>query len=163
MADHPSREQTADALVINGRLYEPPDDLVKPLAYVLRDDLGLTGTKVGCAEGRCGACTVLVDGRAVFSCLYPAGLALGQKVTTVEGLAGEGALTPLQEQILDRGGVQCGICTPGILMTLTALLTDNPHPDERNVRAALEGNICRCTGYQAIVEAALAVAESTNA
>lgn len=133
-------------------------DGMRPLAVVLRDDLGLPGTKVGCFEGRCGACTVIVDGRSVVSCLFPLALAHGCDVRTVEGLAAEdGTLNPLQEAILAGGGVQCGISTPGVLMTLTAFLEANSSPSEDEVRAALAGNVCRCTGYQNIVDAVLSL------
>jgi aerobic carbon-monoxide dehydrogenase small subunit len=145
-------------LQINGRQYEVDVPSLKPLARVLREDLGLMGTKIGCYEGRCGSCNVLVDGLVVASCLFPLGLAEGAAIRTVEGLGGEGALAPLQEAILSHGGVQCGICTPGILMTLTALLERSPSPAEQEVREALVGNLCRCTGYHKIVGAVLAVA-----
>jgi carbon-monoxide dehydrogenase small subunit len=146
------------AFAVNGEAVALDGDGMRPLARVLREDLGLTGTKVGCFEGRCGACTVIVDGRTVVSCLYPLALADGAEVRTVEGLAGsDGALNPLQEAILDCGGVQCGISTPGVLMTLTALLEENPRPSEPEVRAALSGNVCRCTGYQKIVDAVLSL------
>jgi aerobic-type carbon monoxide dehydrogenase small subunit (CoxS/CutS family) len=145
-------------LEINGEAVTVEADGLRALARVLREDLGLTGTKVGCFEGRCGACTVIVDDRPVVSCLYPVALAAGGRVRTVEGLAAEdGTLNPLQEAILDAGGVQCGISTPGVLMTLTALLERNPRPSEDEVRAALAGNVCRCTGYQKIVDAVLAL------
>jgi carbon-monoxide dehydrogenase small subunit len=145
-------------LTINGEAVSIDGDGLRPLADVLREDLGQTGTKTGCYEGRCGACTVIVDGRSVVSCLYPLALAQGTHVRTVEGLAApDGTLNPLQEAILDAGGVQCGISTPGVLMTLTALLERNPNPTEAEVREALAGNICRCTGYQKIVEAVLAL------
>jgi carbon-monoxide dehydrogenase small subunit len=143
---------------LNGETVAIDGDGLRPLARVLREDLGLTGTKVGCFEGRCGACTVIVDGRSVVSCLYPLALTAGAEVRTVEGLAGDdGTLNPLQEAILDAGGVQCGISTPGVLMTLTTLLEANPAPTEEQVRAALAGNICRCTGYQKIVDAVLSL------
>jgi carbon-monoxide dehydrogenase small subunit len=145
-------------LTVNGRLYEVDVPPFYPLAVVLREALGLIGTKVGCFEGRCGACMVMVDGRTVVSCIYPVGLAEGTNVRTVEGLAGEnGSLSPLQEALLEAGGVQCGICTPGILMTLTGLLETNPAPSEGEIRDALAGNICRCTGYHKIVQAVLAL------
>jgi carbon-monoxide dehydrogenase small subunit len=143
---------------VNGERVAVEADGLSPLAVVLREDLGLTGTKVGCFEGRCGACTVIVDGRSVVSCLYPAALADGADIRTVEGLAApDGTLNPLQEAILDSGGVQCGMSTPGVLMTLTALLEANPSPTEQEIREALAGNVCRCTGYQKIVDAVLAL------
>jgi carbon-monoxide dehydrogenase small subunit len=148
---------------VNTRAVEVDAPDMTPLLKVLRDDLGHLGAKVGCGEGRCGACTVLVDGQPVVSCLYPVALAEGREVRTVEGLAGPGApLNPLQDALLEHGGVQCGACTPGVLMALTALLERNSAPDEDEVREALAGNICRCTGYRKIVDAALAVAGSTN-
>ena len=144
-------------LEINGRRTPVDAPGMTPLLRVLRDELGMTGTKTGCFEGRCGACTVIVDGRTVVSCLYPLALADGAAVRTVEGLAaGDGTLHPLQDALLEAGGVQCGISTPGVLMTLTWLLEQTPQPSEHEVRAALAGNVCRCTGYQKIVDAVLA-------
>jgi carbon-monoxide dehydrogenase small subunit len=141
---------------LNGEPVGVEADGLRPLVRVLREDLGMPGTKTGCFEGRCGACTVIVDGRSVVSCLFPLALAAGTSVRTVEGLAApDGTLNPLQEAILDHGGVQCGISTPGVLMSLTALLERNPAPTEAEVRAALAGNVCRCTGYQKIVDAVL--------
>jgi aerobic-type carbon monoxide dehydrogenase small subunit (CoxS/CutS family) len=146
------------AFRVNGEPVEVEADGLRPLVSVLREDLGLTGTKTGCFEGRCGACTVIVDDRPVVSCLFPLALAAGADVRTVEGLASaDGTLNPLQEAILDSGGVQCGISTPGVLMALTALLERNRDPTEEQVRAALAGNVCRCTGYQKIVDAVLAL------
>ena len=145
-------------LVINGERHGVDAPGLTPLVRVLREELGLTGTKAGCFEGRCGACTVIVDGRSVVSCLYPVALADGASIRTVEGLAGDsGELHPLQAALLDAGAVQCGISTPGVLMTLTWLLERNPAPTEDEVRAALAGNVCRCTGYQKIVDAVLSV------
>lgn len=123
------------------------------LLEVLRDELGLTGTKKGCNEGECGACTVLLDGKPVNACLVLAVKADGREVTTVEGLAGPGGLHPLQQAFVEEGAVQCGFCTPGMLMAAKALLDTNPCPDEREIRAALAGNLCRCTGYVCIVRA----------
>src|SRR5690606_31482587 len=124
----------------------------------LRDGLGLTGTKIGCHAGDCGACTVLLDGAPVCACITAAGQCAGRSVTTVEGLADDGRLTALQEAFIRHGAAQCGICTPGMLMAATALLAENPHPDEAAVTDALGGVLCRCTGYRKIVEAVLAVA-----
>jgi carbon-monoxide dehydrogenase small subunit len=148
-------------LEINGERHDVDAPGLTPLVHVLREELGLTGTKTGCLEGRCGACTVIVDDRSVVSCLYPVAFADGASVRTVEGLADDsGALHPLQEALLDAGAVQCGISTPGVLMTLTWLLESNAAPSEDDVRAALAGNVCRCTGYQKIVDAVLSVVES---
>jgi aerobic-type carbon monoxide dehydrogenase small subunit (CoxS/CutS family) len=140
-------------MTLNGQevtLEIEPSDL---LAYVLRDRLGLTGTKIGCDEGECGACTVILDGQAVDSCLLPAMKADGCEVVTVEGLAKGGELDPLQQAFIDKGAVQCGYCTPGLLMSARALLDENPHPSEQEVKDAIAGNLCRCTGYLKIVEA----------
>lgn len=146
-------------LTVNGRVQAadvPPD---ATLLEALRDELGLIGTKEGCDEGECGACTVLVDGQAVDSCLVLALSVGGSEIRTVEGLAGpDGRLSPLQEAFVAAGGVQCGFCTPGFLMTLTAFLEENPSPTEDEIRTAIAGNICRCTGYTQIVEAALVAA-----
>jgi carbon-monoxide dehydrogenase small subunit len=129
------------------------------LLHLLRDDLGLTGTKEGCSVGVCGACSVLVDGALVSACLLPAVMVDGAAITTVEGLAAkDGQLSPLQEAFIRHGGFQCGICTPGQLIAATALLAENPHPGEAQVRAWMMGNLCRCTGYYQIVESVLAVA-----
>jgi carbon-monoxide dehydrogenase small subunit len=131
---------------------------VKPsalLVEVLRDELELTGTKVACGEGECGACTVLLDGVPVNSCLVPALKAQGREVMTVEGLAPLGELHPLQKAFVEHGAVQCGYCTPGMLMSAKALLDDNPNPTEDEIRLAISGNLCRCTGYAKIVEAIL--------
>ena len=127
------------------------------LVEVLRDQLELTGTKVACGEGECGACTVLLDGQPVNSCLVPALKAQGREVMTVEGLAPLGELHPLQKAFVEHGAVQCGYCTPGMLMSAKALLDHNPHPTEDQVRLAISGNLCRCTGYAKIVEAILEV------
>jgi aerobic-type carbon monoxide dehydrogenase small subunit (CoxS/CutS family) len=130
------------------------------LADVLRDELGLTGTHVGCEHGVCGACTVLLDGRSVRSCLLFAVQAAGHEVTTVEGLAAaDGTLHPLQEAFHDAHGLQCGFCTPGFLMAARELLDENPSPTEAEVRTWLSGNLCRCTGYQNIIDAVLLAAE----
>jgi aerobic carbon-monoxide dehydrogenase small subunit len=127
------------------------------LAYVLREILGLSGTKVSCGTGDCGACTVLVDGKAVRSCLFLALKAQGREVATIEGLrAKDGRLHPLQQSFIDHFAVQCGYCTPGMIMAAKELLDENAHPAEEDVREALRGNLCRCTGYTKIVEAVVA-------
>jgi aerobic carbon-monoxide dehydrogenase small subunit len=144
-------------LTVNGRSHRLDAAPASTLLDVLREDLGLTGTKEGCAEGECGACTVLVDGRPVDSCLYAAHAAAGRAVTTVEGVGAPDRPSPIQQAMVDAGAVQCGFCTPGFVMTLTALLEENPRPDEAQVRTALAGNLCRCTGYAQIVDAVLAV------
>ncbi len=144
-------------LTVNGREESVDAAPGATLLEVLREDLGLTGTKEGCAEGECGACTVLVDGRPVDSCLFAAHAAWGGSVTTIEGIAQADTLSDLQKAMIKAGAVQCGFCTPGFVMTITALLTDNAHPTEDEVRTALAGNICRCTGYSQIVDAVLEV------
>lgn len=123
------------------------------LAHVLREQLGLTGTKIGCEEGECGACTVLVDGLPVTSCIYPALKAAGRRILTVEGLAHGDELHPVQRAFLKHGAVQCGYCTPGLLLSAVALLENNPHSSEEEIRRAISGNLCRCTGYLKIVRA----------
>jgi aerobic carbon-monoxide dehydrogenase small subunit len=134
------------------------------LLHVLRDDLGMTGTKEGCSVGVCGACSVLVDGLLVASCLLPAVMVEGAAITTVEGLAPDDQnLSPLQESFIRHGGFQCGICTPGQLIAATALLQENPHPTEAQVRSWMMGNLCRCTGYYQIVQSILAAADETSA
>src|SRR5690349_11368563 len=129
------------------------------LSRVLREQLGLTGTKVGCDAGDCGACTVLLDGRAVCSCLTSVAQAAGRHVTTVEGLAADGTLTPLQQAFIAQGAAQCGACTPGMLMAATALLESNARPSEDEVMAAIGGVLCRCTGYRKIIEAVFAASD----
>jgi aerobic-type carbon monoxide dehydrogenase small subunit (CoxS/CutS family) len=146
-------------LVVNGRRHKVAAGPLTPLIEVLREELGLTGTKLACGEGRCGACTVLVDDASAVACLLPVGLVQGRDVTTVEGLAErDGSLSPLQAALLEAGGLQCGACTPGVLISLTALLKRSPDPTEAEVRAAIAAPLCRCTGYHKIVEAARAVA-----
>jgi aerobic carbon-monoxide dehydrogenase small subunit len=174
MSQHPIE------LVVNGERTQATVPARRLLVDFLRDDLNLTGTKRGCETGICGACTVLVEGRAVKSCLSLAVQAKGRRVQTVEGLAGEGwagegavgqglgvpsvndasALHPLQESFMRCGGLQCGYCTPGFLMSACALLAKNPQPNEQEVRAGLAGNLCRCTGYSQIVHAVLEAAET---
>jgi carbon-monoxide dehydrogenase small subunit len=150
MAD--TREIT---LTVNGRSYTGTVETRYNLADILREKLNLTGTHVGCEHGACGACTVLVDGEAVRSCLMLGVQANGKDITTIEGLADGDQLNPLQAAFRKHHGLQCGFCTPGFLTTLTAYLRDNPDPTEAEIREAVSGNICRCTGYQGIVAAAL--------
>jgi carbon-monoxide dehydrogenase small subunit len=144
---------------------QPVEIEVEPqvtLLDLLRDILNLTGTKEGCSTGDCGACTVLVDGEPVCSCLKLAVEVEGQAITTVEGLAGEGELHPLQKALVAHGGIQCGFCTPGVLLSAVALLNRNPCPSEMDIREALAGNLCRCTGYDKIVSAIQAVAKEMD-
>ena len=147
------------AVTVNGRVHERTVETRLTLSDFLRHDLNLTGTHVGCEHGVCGACTVLVNGRSARACLMLAVQCDGQEVATVESLATGGKLNPLQQAFQDCHGLQCGFCTPGILMTLTEFLREHPAPDEAAVRDAMTGNICRCTGYQGIVDAALAAAK----
>jgi len=135
----------------------------RTLLEVLRAEVGLTGAKEGCGEGACGSCTVLLDGQPVRACLTLAVEAAGSAITTVEGLAEGETLDPLQEAFIERGSVQCGFCTPGMLMSAKGLLIEDPHPDEQKIRRALSGNICRCTGYAKIVEAVADVSNDTKA
>lgn len=145
---------------VNGQRRSAEADVRMTLADFLRERLGLTGTHLGCEHGVCGACTVLVDGVAVRSCLMLAVQARSRQVTTVEGLADGEELHPIQQAFRESHGFQCGFCTPGFVMMTTALLQENPHPSEEEVRDALSGNICRCTGYQSIVEGVLRAAQS---
>lgn len=148
-------------LTVNGHEHELEIEPRQTLAEVLRGPLALTGTKVSCDSQVCGSCTVLVDGLTVSSCTYLAADADGREVLTVEGLAdaGSGELTPLQQAFIDHGAFQCGFCTPGFLITATALLEETPRPTREQVLEGLEGNICRCTGYEQIVEAVMVAAE----
>ena len=149
-------------LDINGERFQLDVDPSRRLSSVLREDLGLTGTKIGCGEGACGACAVLLDGRAVNSCLIVVGAAAGRSVVTIEGLSADG-LTSLQEAFLAEDGLQCGFCTPGQIVSATALLAANPHPDREDIRAAMSGNLCRCGAYPKIELAVLRAAEEASA
>ena len=146
------------SLTVNETHYELDIPANTTLFRLIRNELGLLGTKDGCSQGVCGACTVLVDGQTVRSCLTLAVRADGKKVTTIEGLKEDGKLHRLQQAFIDEGAVQCGFCTPGMLLSSAALLEENPHPTEGQVREALVGNLCRCTGYARIVRAVLAAA-----
>ena len=151
-------------VTINGTMFEREVATSKLLVHFLRDDLDLTGTHIGCDTGNCGACTVQVGGQAVKSCMLLAVQADGLDVTTVEGLAGDsGELTPLQRSFGEHHALQCGYCTPGMLMSATALLEHTPHPTEDEVKVALQGNICRCTGYWNIVEAVVSAGKGGSA
>ena len=151
-------ETLAISVTVNGRLYERSVPVRMTLADFLREELGLTGTHLGCEHGVCGACTVLLDGDAVRSCLLLAPQADGHAVTTVEALAGDDALHPLQQAFIDNYALQCGFCTPGFLMTAYAFLKETPDPSEEQIESAISGNICRCTGYLPIVKAIRAAA-----
>jgi carbon-monoxide dehydrogenase small subunit len=150
-------------LRVNGSVEELYVEPWWMLAAVLRDELGLTGTKISCGAGDCGACTVIIDGRAVKSCIYPVMKAQGKEISTIEGVAGQdGKLHPLQQAFVDNYAVQCGFCTPGMVMAAKALLGETPHPTEEEVREGMAGNLCRCTGYKRIFEAVTAVANATE-
>lgn len=146
------------ALTVNGDEYPVAVPVYYTLCDVLRDKLGFTEVKKGCGKGECGACTVLVDGKAVNSCLMLAVKADGKQITTVKGLSMDGKLHALQEKFIEHGAIQCGYCTPGMILAAKVLLDSNAHPSEEEVRAAISGNLCRCTGYQQIVEAIMAAA-----
>ena len=149
-------------LVVNGQPYRVETVAHKTLLYLLRDDLGLVGTKDGCSEGECGACTVMLAGQPVNACLVLAGQAHKREVLTVEGLANKGQLHPVQRHFVEAGAVQCGFCTPGLIMSSVALLDRVSRPSESQIRQALGGNLCRCTGYAKIVEAVQLAAEEMN-
>jgi len=145
--------KVATQLTVNGVTYPVEIDPHASLLNAVRDGVGLTGSKEGCDDSECGACMMLLDGKPVNSCSYLALQAEGKQVTTVEGLAGDDGLGTLQRAFLEQGGVQCGFCTPGMLVSATALLRSNPSPSEDEIRVALSGNLCRCTGYDGIVRA----------
>jgi aerobic-type carbon monoxide dehydrogenase small subunit (CoxS/CutS family) len=159
---------TAIAVTVNGERRTVQSPPARPVLEVLRDELGLTGTKEGCSVGVCGACSILVDGRLMSACLVPVGMVADREVTTVEGLADGDRLSPVQQAFLECGGFQCGICTPGQVVAATSLLAECPKPTPHQVRDYMMGNICRCTGYYSIVNAVLTasgqdpVAEATD-
>jgi len=154
---------TQITLIVNGTEKTVMTDPQRPLLDVLREDLHITGPKYGCGEGRCGACTVLMDGKRTLSCSTPVSLANRKKITTIEGLAEGNSLDKLQQAFLDEGAIQCGYCTPGMILTAVALLNENPHPTDQQIIEWMDGNICRCNGYtkihKAIRRAAAQIAE----
>jgi aerobic-type carbon monoxide dehydrogenase small subunit (CoxS/CutS family) len=150
---------TAITLNVNGHAYELAVEPHRTLLSVLREDLGLTGTKQNCLEAECGVCTVLVDGQTINSCIYPVMHAVGKQVTTIEGLASDGELHPMQRAFLQHQAVQCGYCIPGMILSAVALVNENPDPTDEDIVEGLAGNLCRCTGYAKIIEAVHAAAE----
>ena len=146
-------ERTSITLTVNGHAYAISVEPRRTLVDAIREDCGQTGTHIGCEHGVCGACTILLDGRAVRSCLLLAVQAEGCVIITIEGLAGDGPLHPLQQAFCDHHGLQCGFCTPGMLTTLVEFLQDCPNPTDEDIRIAISGNLCRCTGYDSIVAA----------
>ena len=148
---------------VNGRIYEREVPVNMTLVEFIRDELHLNGTKEGCDEGECGACTILYDGRPVNSCLMLACEAEGHEILTIEGMASDGRLHPIQEAFLEAGAVQCGYCTPGMVLSAKAVLDEFPHPTEKQIRTGIEGNICRCTGYNRIISAIILASEKIAA
>ncbi len=149
------------SLTVNGKQREADGPSATMLVELLREHIGLTGTKVGCGHGDCGACTVLLDGEPVNSCLVFAAQCDGHEVTTIEGLSGNGALDRIQDAFVDAGAVQCGFCTPGVIMSAAALLSSNPTPSRDEIEEAISGNLCRCTGYVKIVDAVQLASDRT--
>ena len=147
-------------LHVNGETYEVLTQIQKTLLEVLREDIGLIGTKRGCDLGACGACTVLIDGKPHLSCLTLAVDVQGKEILTIEGLSHNGDLHPLQKAFIKKGAIQCGFCTPGMILAAKAFLDEQPHPSEEEVKRAISGNLCRCTGYVKIVEAILTASEN---
>ena len=152
-------KQTID-LKVNGQTYEVETQPWRTLAEVLRDQLNLTGTKISCAEGHCGACTVIIDGKAVNSCLMLIAEAQGKEILTIEGVSTGGELHPIQDAFVTHGAVQCGFCTPGLIMGTKAFLLENPDPSDEEIKKALSGHLCRCTGYVQVIEAVKVAAEN---
>jgi aerobic-type carbon monoxide dehydrogenase small subunit (CoxS/CutS family) len=153
---------TTIAFTVNGQKRSVTTESERPLLEVLREDLGLTGTKYGCGEGQCGACSVLVDGKRVFSCRTSVGRVDGKAVQTIEGLAAGDALHPVQEAFLAENAFQCGYCTPGMIMATVSLLNETPKPTEEQIRSGMNRNLCRCCGYQKILKAVRRAAESAG-
>lgn len=147
------------ALNVNGEDFEVLIEPHRTLLEVLREDLGVTGTKRGCDLGTCGACTVLIEGKPYLSCLTLAVDVQGKKIVTIEGLTQDEETHPLQKAFVEKGAIQCGFCTPGMILTAKAFLDENPHPSEKEVKKAISGNLCRCTGYVKIIEAILSVSD----
>ena len=161
--DHKTDHKSVVETTINGEQVEFLCESRQSLLEVLRDVLGMTGSKEGCLTGDCGACSVIIDGRSTCSCLVLGVEAEGHKIETIEGLANGAKLHPLQQKFLENASLQCGICTPGFLMSAKALLDHNPHPNEAEIRYALAGNLCRCTGYDKIVRAVLEASKGVAA
>jgi aerobic carbon-monoxide dehydrogenase small subunit len=151
--------KTEITLTVNDHDYRLEIEPHRTLLHVLRDDLGLTGTKQNCMEAECGVCTVLVDGLALNACIYPAMHAVGREIRTIEGLSNGETLHPMQQAFIDEHAVQCGYCIPGMILSAVALVEDNPDPDDAAIVEALSGNICRCTGYASVIKAVQAAAE----
>jgi len=149
-------------ITVNGKLHSVDTEPERPLLEVLREDLGLTGTKYGCGEGQCGACTVLLDGKSILSCLTPVSAADGRQVLTIEGLVTSGKLHPVQQAFLEEGAMQCGYCTPGMIVRTVALLETSPKPTDEQIVEGLNGNLCRCSGYHRIMSAVRRAAASTG-
>jgi len=149
-------------ITVNGRKYNITSNPWRPLLDVLRYELGLTGSKEGCSSGSCGACTVLMDGHAVNACLVLMAEAEGKEIITIEGVSKNGQLHPLQQAFMDEGAVQCGFCTPGMILSGVAFLNANPQPTENQVRVAMAGNLCRCTGYDKIIRAVMSIADKSD-
>ncbi len=158
MENLPKKEKSV-ALTVNGKKVEADVNCRVTLAEFLREELGLIGTKVGCNRGECGSCTVILDGNPVYSCTVLAVETSGREIQTIEGLTDEEKLHPLQEAFIEYDALQCGYCTPGMIMSVKALLDSNPHPTEDDVRSAIDGNLCRCGSYPNIIKATLAVSE----
>lgn len=158
-ATSPRRDRVEISLVVNAESVRLSVRPFATLLDVLRDDLELTGTKYGCGEGECGACSVMLDGRLVNACLVLAVACEGSEIVTIEGLAKQGRLHPIQKAFVDCGAIQCGFCTPGMVMATHALLASNPAPSEDEIKRGLEGNLCRCTGYRKIIDAVLSLAD----